>query len=86
VPFQTTITFPPGTQVRKFPRGRFFSQLVLQSETEYYAYFLCQQNFSVFDAIMGLGQFLSMILVRGVLGNKCAGHHNLKRVKIREIM
>ena len=24
--------------------------------------------------------------VRGVLGNKCAGHHNLKTVKIREIM
>ncbi len=23
--------------------------------------------------------------VRGVLGNKCAGHHNLKTVKIREI-
>ncbi len=25
-------------------------------------------------------------LVRGVLGNKCAGHHNLKTVKIREIL
>jgi hypothetical protein len=25
-------------------------------------------------------------ILRGVLGNKCAGHHNLKRVKIREIM
>ncbi len=25
-------------------------------------------------------------VVRGVLGNKCAGHHNLKTVKIREIM
>ncbi len=25
-------------------------------------------------------------LVRGVLGNKCAGHHNLKTVKIRELM
>jgi hypothetical protein len=24
--------------------------------------------------------------IRGVLGNKCAGHHNLKTVKIREIM
>jgi hypothetical protein len=24
--------------------------------------------------------------LRGVLGNKCAGHHNLKTVKIREIM
>jgi hypothetical protein len=24
--------------------------------------------------------------LRGVLGNKCAGHHNLKRVKIREIV
>jgi hypothetical protein len=24
--------------------------------------------------------------LRGVLGNKCAGHHNLKRVKVREIM
>jgi hypothetical protein len=24
--------------------------------------------------------------VRGVLGNKCAAHQNLKRVKIREIM
>ncbi len=23
-------------------------------------------------------------IVRGVLGNKCAGHHNLKTVKIRE--
>ncbi len=26
------------------------------------------------------------IYVRGVLGNKCAGHHNLKTVKSREIM
>jgi hypothetical protein len=26
------------------------------------------------------------VQVRGVLGNKCAGHHNLKTVKIREIM
>ncbi len=25
-------------------------------------------------------------LVRGVLGNKCAGQHNLKTVQIREIM
>jgi hypothetical protein len=24
--------------------------------------------------------------LRGVLGNKCAGHHNLKTVKIRETM
>ncbi len=24
--------------------------------------------------------------VRGVLGNKCTGHHNLKTIKIREIM
>ncbi len=24
--------------------------------------------------------------VRGVLGNKCAGHHDLKTVQIREIM
>ncbi len=24
--------------------------------------------------------------VRGVLGNKCAGHHNLKTVKVREMM
>jgi hypothetical protein len=24
--------------------------------------------------------------VRGVLGNKCAGHHNLKTVQMREIM
>jgi hypothetical protein len=24
--------------------------------------------------------------LRGVLGNKCAGHHNLKTVNIREIM
>jgi hypothetical protein len=24
--------------------------------------------------------------IRDVLGNKCTGHHNLKRVKIREIM
>jgi hypothetical protein len=24
--------------------------------------------------------------LRGVLGNKCAGHHNLKRVKIRDIV
>ncbi len=24
--------------------------------------------------------------VRGVLGNKCAGHHNLKTVKFREMM
>ncbi len=26
------------------------------------------------------------LYIRGVLGNKCAGHHNLKTVKIREIM
>jgi hypothetical protein len=24
--------------------------------------------------------------VRGVLGNKCAGHHSLKTVKIREMV
>jgi hypothetical protein len=24
--------------------------------------------------------------VRGVLGNKCAGHHNITTVKVREIM
>ncbi len=24
--------------------------------------------------------------IRGVFGNKCAGHHNLKTVQIREIM
>jgi hypothetical protein len=34
---------------------------------------------------------LSLVLrgagtLRGVLGNKCAGHHNLKTVEIREIM
>jgi hypothetical protein len=29
---------------------------------------------------------ISTAHVRGVLGNKCAGHHNLKTVKIREMM
>jgi hypothetical protein len=33
-----------------------------------------------------LGRFYSRFYVRGVLGNKCAGHHNLKTVKMREIM
>ncbi len=30
--------------------------------------------------------FLFVLDVRGVLGNKCTGHHNLKRVKTREII
>jgi hypothetical protein len=29
---------------------------------------------------------LNGIRVRGVLGNKCAGHHNLKTVEITDIM
>jgi hypothetical protein len=33
-----------------------------------------------------LRRAIVVFYVRGVLGNKCAGHHNLKTAKIREIM
>jgi hypothetical protein len=33
-----------------------------------------------------VNMYLIVELLRGVLGNKCGGHHNLKTVKIREIM
>jgi hypothetical protein len=48
-------------------------------------YFYCRLHWyvGVMVLLTGKGYWEE---VRGVLGNKCAGHHNLKTVKIREIM
>ncbi len=34
----------------------------------------------------GVGESAGQLLVRGVLGNKCAGQHNLKTVHFRETL
>ncbi len=43
-------------------------------------------RFLFFAISISVVSLVLVLHVRGVLGNKCAGHHNLKTVQMREIM